>query len=39
MLNIEAKLHEMLLEVAPYYNEGEQAQIVAYASSLFDGME
>ena len=39
MLNIEAKLHEMLLEVAPYYNEAEQAQIVAYASSLFDGME
>ena len=29
----------MLLEVAPYYNEAEQAQIVAYASSLFDGME
>lgn len=39
MLNIEAKLHEMLLEVAPYYNDAEQAQIVAYASSLFDGME
>lgn len=39
MLNIEAKLHNMLLEVAPYYNEAEQAQIVAYASSLFDGME
>lgn len=38
MLNIEAKLHEMLLEVAPYYSDAEQAQIVAYASSLFDGM-
>lgn len=39
MLNTEAQLHEMLLEVAPYYSEREQAQIVAYASSLFDGME
>jgi hypothetical protein len=39
MLNIEAKLHEMLLEVAPYYSEAEQAQIVAYASALFSGME
>jgi hypothetical protein len=40
MREIEARLHDMLLEIAPdLYDEGEQARIIAEASAIFGRSE
>lgn len=40
MREIEARLHDMLLEIAPdLYDEGEQARIIAEASAIFGRTE